>query len=326
MANFGALSNFLVPHRKKVHVAVFILTLLMIPGVLKALEPIDMESYDMESPELTAERKINEEFTTTEIILGFVVSVRDPAEVGSTPVPVPFLEDGTPDYSEFAQATEIIPAGEEWQGVTATDGGILNLTILREIDAKHDIIYNHQLGQYTKPFINDVTGLQTAGVMSLADIFRGFMANESILTQPKMTLSGSEPPATNWHDCATSAMPDFECLTFDDPNLTQAHIDLAANRMATAKGSDFLRWLSLDRGFVEADENSGSVGGYIGGELQEDGSWKNFDSFGPGRWSASASWLLVQLDRAALIEAGCCLLYTSPSPRDQRGSRMPSSA
>ena len=27
-----------------------------------------------------------------------------------------------------------------------------------------------------------------------------------------------------------------------------------------------------------------------------------------------------------LINAGICLLYTSPSPRDQRGSRMPSSA
>ena len=26
------------------------------------------------------------------------------------------------------------------------------------------------------------------------------------------------------------------------------------------------------------------------------------------------------------MEACCCLLYTSPSPRDQRGSRMPSSA
>ena len=25
-------------------------------------------------------------------------------------------------------------------------------------------------------------------------------------------------------------------------------------------------------------------------------------------------------------QAGTCLLYTSPSPRDQRGSRMPSSA
>ena len=28
----------------------------------------------------------------------------------------------------------------------------------------------------------------------------------------------------------------------------------------------------------------------------------------------------------ALIDSRCCLLYTSPSPRDQRGSRMPSSA
>ena len=27
-----------------------------------------------------------------------------------------------------------------------------------------------------------------------------------------------------------------------------------------------------------------------------------------------------------IVEAKCCLLYTSPSPRDQRGSRMPSSA
>ena len=28
----------------------------------------------------------------------------------------------------------------------------------------------------------------------------------------------------------------------------------------------------------------------------------------------------------ALMQGGTCLLYTSPSPRDQRGSRMPSSA
>ena len=28
----------------------------------------------------------------------------------------------------------------------------------------------------------------------------------------------------------------------------------------------------------------------------------------------------------AVEKAGHCLLYTSPSPRDQRGSRMPSSA
>ena len=29
---------------------------------------------------------------------------------------------------------------------------------------------------------------------------------------------------------------------------------------------------------------------------------------------------------ASLVQAQACLLYTSPSPRDQRGSRMPSSA
>ena len=298
MADFDALSKFLVPHRKKVHIAVFILTILMIPGAMKALEPIDMESYDMESPELDAERKINDDFSTTEIILGFVVSVRDPAEVGSTPVPVPMLDDGTPDWTNFAQADEIIPKGEKWQGVTNIDGGILNLTVLREIEAKHEIVRNHELGNYMKPFINDVTGLQTDGVMSLADIFRGFMANESMLTQPSMTLSGPKPPVTNWHDCGT-----LECLTFDDDSLTQAHIDLAANRMAMSNGSDFLRWLSLDRGFVGADENTGIVGGPIGGSLNVDGTWDNARP-GPGRWSASASWLLVQLDRAALEEAG----------------------
>ena len=91
----------------------------------------------------------------------------------------------------------------------------------------------HPLGNYTKPFINDVTELQTGGVMSLVDIFRGFMANESVLTKPQMTLAGLQPPATNWYDCGS-----IECLTFDDENLTQAHIDLAANRMAMTNGSD----------------------------------------------------------------------------------------
>lgn len=303
MAEFDNLSKVLVPHRNKVHLAVFILTILMIPGVLKALEPIDMESYDMESPELTAERKINAEFTTTEIILGFVVSVRDPADVGSTPVPVPLLEDGTPDWSSLPDANEAIDAGDEWGGITDTNGGILNLTILREIQSKHQIIHDHPLGNYTKPFINDVTGLQTGGVMSLADIFQGFMANESILTQPTMTLGGLEPAQTNWYDCG-----ELECLTFDDEDLTQKHIDLAANRMANANGSAFLRWLSLDRGFVGAEENTGIVGGPIGGALNEDGSWRNANP-GPGRWSASASWLLVQLDRAALKEAGWTTIW-----------------
>ena len=34
----------------------------------------------------------------------------------------------------------------------------------------------------------------------------------------------------------------------------------------------------------------------------------------------------IRADLAGLVQMLSCLLYTSPSPRDQRGSRMPSSA
>ena len=40
----------------------------------------------------------------------------------------------------------------------------------------------------------------------------------------------------------------------------------------------------------------------------------------------SISAMLEAFGDRATIGAGTCLLYTSPSPRDQRGSRMPSSA
>ena len=39
------------------------------------------------------------------------------------------------------------------------------------------------------------------------------------------------------------------------------------------------------------------------------------------------NWLAVHLNSETLdLWSRACLLYTSPSPRDQRGSRMPSSA
>ena len=309
MADLSELSRWLVPRRNKVHIAIFIITILMIPGALKALEPIDMESYDMESPELTAERIISEEFETTEIILGFVVGVREPDLIGTTVVPVPTTSDGTPDWSELIPAQEIIDSGEDWEGIEVPYGGILNLSILREIEAKHQVVYDHPLGEYMKPFVNDVTGMQTQGVMSLADIFRGFMANESILTAPRITMAGEEDSLTNWTYCG-----EFECLGFDDENLTQDHIDLAASRMAMANGSAFLRWMSLDRGFVA--NNDSKVIGPVGGALTEDGTW-NGAEWGKGRWSASASWLLVQLDRAALESAGWTIAWKDAHPEKE---------
>ena len=43
-----------------------------------------------------------------------------------------------------------------------------------------------------------------------------------------------------------------------------------------------------------------------------------------GSWEAVAQVPVEQLE--ARLQRQTCLLYTSPSPRDQRGSRMPSSA
>ena len=67
---FDRFTKWYVPYRNRIHVAVFILSILMIPGAMTALQPIDMESYEMESPELTAQEIINEEFANSEIILG----------------------------------------------------------------------------------------------------------------------------------------------------------------------------------------------------------------------------------------------------------------
>ena len=54
---------------------------------------------------------------------------------------------------------------------------------------------------------------------------------------------------------------------------------------------------------------------------------KKFDPNGLyiSQWASDAPSEPI-VDLAATRKAALCLLYTSPSPRDQRGSRMPSSA
>ena len=100
---YDRIAAWLLPRKRQAHIVVVLLTLLMIPGAMTALQPIDMESYEMESPELSAQTIVNEEFPNAEIILGFLVSARNPDMVPSMEdwEPVPRMADGSPDYASL---------------------------------------------------------------------------------------------------------------------------------------------------------------------------------------------------------------------------------
>ena len=67
-----------------------------------------------------------------------------------------------------------------------------------------------------------------------------------------------------------------------------------------------------------------SEGRIIGGVCQGIANSLNLD---PTVVRVVAALLILMAGSGPLIYLVlCCLLYTSPSPRDQRGSRMPSSA
>ena len=265
--DFSSLAKWMVPHRRKVHLAIALLTLLMLPGVLTAIEPIDVESYDLDSPEIDALDVIKNEFGASEEVVGFMVILRDRQYVEDDHADVPSVSDGIPDYANLHPNTEIASFTGKDSGVNSPTGGILNLSVLQEIDRKVNIARNHSLGQHLTPMVNDVTGWQSDGIMAVADIFRHFMTNDSILTREGVSPFGSIiPPRTQWTDCGI-----IECLQFDDPDVTQAHIDLAAHRMANSSEGNFLRWLSLDRAFLP--DPTSDVIGPIGGKMSIDGNF-----------------------------------------------------
>jgi len=254
----------------------------MLPGLMWALTPIDVEAYNLDSPELDARDVIIKEYPGNELVAGYAIIIRDQTLVGETP--------------STRYADEIADYPGDGMGVSQPKGGILNLSVLREIDEKADAARADPISEFYRPIISDVTLTQYHGVLTLTDQVRTFMAGESLLTQPSMSPYGEPlPPRTNWTDCG-----DLECLTFDDEGITQAHVDLAAQRLVNGSGGIFLRWLSLDRVFHATDD--GTLGP-VGGTLAGNGIWQNA-SWEKGRWSASSTWLLIQFDRGAAEDAG----------------------
>ena len=290
MRDFSKVANYLIPKRKKIHLSVLMFSILMIPGILATFEPIDIESYEMESPELDANMVFREEFTAAGNIWGFGIFVRDEADFGKSGSDVSMIADYTGENS----------------GLEAPKGGILNLTVLREIDVNANTLRNHDVSRFFLPIASEISGDPAVGMLDLASDFRSFMSGNSSLTQPRinpyklaLTLDledSMDPAPTNWSDCGI-----LECLTFDDPAITQDHIDLAAHRMANSSNGSFLRFLSNDRAFTL--DPSSSVIGPINHTIGEDGNLQS-ETWERGRWSASSAWLIVNLDREEMQDSG----------------------
>ena len=290
MRDFSKVADYLIPRRKRIHISVFIFTILMIPGIMATFEPIDIESYEMESPELDANMVFREEFTAAGNIWGFGIFVRGEADFGSPESDVSMIADYTGENS----------------GLEFPKGGILNLTVLREIDINAETLRNHNVSRFFLPIASEISGDPAVGMLDLASDFRSFMSGNSSLTQPRinpyklaLTLDLEEsmdPAPTNWTDCGI-----LECLRFDDPNVTQDHIDLAAHRMANSSNGSFLRFLSNDRAFTP-DPNSPVIGP-VNHTIGEDGNLES-ELWQRGRWSASSAWLIVNLDREQMQESG----------------------
>ena len=291
MRDFAHVADFLVPRRKQAHLAILLLSLLMLPGISATFSPIDIESYDLESPELDANEVLREEFSSAGNIWAFGVYIRDSGQFGEPDSDVSMIADYT----------------GEGQGVVEPEGGILNLTVLREIDAKAEYLRQHEISEFYLSFASQITGEPAVGIIDLAMDFRAFMSGQSALTSLRIdpeTLTMA-PPSTNWTDCGV-----LECLSFDDENLTQAHIDLAAHRLANHSAGDFLRLLSNDRAFTP-DPSSPVIGPY-GHQMFEDGTITS-EQWGPGRWSASAAWMLVNFDREAMQSNGWTFSWLNAS-------------
>jgi len=280
--DFSNVADFLVPRRRQTHLVIFVMSLLMLPGISATFSPIDIESYDFESPELEANDILMQEFSAAGGIEAFGIYLRDPSHFGESDSDTSMIAD----YSGNGA------------GVMDPHGGILNLSVLREIDSKAQHLRDHEVSQFYLPFVSQITGAPVVGVYDLATDFRSFMSGQSSLTSPRIdpeTLQMTEP-STNWTDCG-----ELECLSFDHVNLTQAHIDLAAHRLSNYSSGAFLRLLSNDRAFTP-DPTSEVIGPY-GHQLLEDGTIVA-DGWGPGRWSASSAWLLINFERERIEEAG----------------------
>ena len=157
----------------------------MVPGLLQTLTPIDVEAYDMESPEMEAEQVIDAEFSAKELTVGFVVAIRDPIYIESGSQAPHLNDDGNTDRFSLPIPQEIgeyqgLESGHSGDGIP--EGGVFNLTFLRELEQKVMIARENPLSEYYRPVVSELTGESANGTLSLYEQFEAFMDNRSLLT------------------------------------------------------------------------------------------------------------------------------------------------
>ena len=240
MADFSDVASFAVEHRTKFHVAIILFSLVMVPGLMQTLTPIDIESYDMDSPEMEAEKVIDDEFSSKELTVGFVVSIRDPSYIQNGHQAPHTDADGNPDRLSLPTPQEIAPfqgTGEGFSGEGIPEGGVFNLTFLRELEQKIMIARSDPLAEFYRPIVSELTGESANGTLSLFEQFEAFMGNRSLLTREATDPFGNiVPPLTNWSpfkkasESTESSWPcrtAKHCLVFTAHTLTvlsEAHV------------------------------------------------------------------------------------------------------
>ena len=108
-------------------------------------------------------------------------------------------------------------------------------------------------------------------------------------------------------------LPSIAENTTAEPSLSAAQQDLTLDEQYTKMVRPFIENFCLDC--------------HTGDDAEGDFDLDKFEKPSDVTENLEAwSHVMARLERGDMPPADSCLLYTSPSPRDQRGSRMPSSA
>ena len=185
-------------------------------------------------------------------------------------------------------------------------------------------------------------GAEWVEAASTTDVYRPFVNDEEHVPSHEFSLSLDDGnlvrvrvPFTNVQDAldnATGSTGNVDLVLADGTSgvllaATATGHDPAGlftpaslQNLATGFVDDVMAADGIESGFVSNEERATFTATVL-----EDVSPLQFP-FLDVQWSVQSTEELDSLSAALIGFRGVCLLYTSPSPRDQRGSRMPSSA